>query len=85
MLFPGAYQILSSAALDKKGRKHSHTLAEKASLQIKSNRLHNRMQTLSDVQKVYVPGVASLEACFASENACHAGKSMVVSLTMSIY
>ena len=84
MLFPGANQNLSSATLDKRGQKRSHTLAEKASLQIKSNRLHNRMQTLLDVQKIYVPGVASLEARFASENACHVGKSVIVSLTMSI-
>lgn len=48
--------------LNKKKRKHSQTLTEKASLQIKENQLHRHMQTLLEVQKIYIPGVASLEA-----------------------
>ena len=73
-LFPGINQEISSAALHKKGEKRFQTATEKASLQIKSNQLHHRMQTLLDIQKIYIPGVASLEAHFADEGACHTGK-----------
>jgi hypothetical protein len=79
LLFSGANQEIPSAALDKTGQKLSQTLAEKASLQVKSNQLYNRMQTLLEVQKVYIPGVASLEAHFAHENTHYMGKRMVAS------
>ena len=44
------------------GRKHFPTVTEKASFQLKGSRLHRRMQMLLEVQNVYIPGVASLEA-----------------------
>jgi Tfp pilus assembly protein PilN len=74
LLFRGANQEISSAALDKRSQKRLQTLTEKASLQIKSNQLHHRMQTLLDVQKIYIPGVASLEAHFVHESARRMGK-----------
>lgn len=60
--------------LDKKYQKRFQTLTEKASLQIKHNQLHHRTQTLLEVQRIYIPGVASLEAHFAHKNACRTGK-----------
>lgn len=60
--------------LDKKYQKRFQTLTEKASLQIKCNQLHHHTQTLLEVQRIYIPGVASLEAHFAHENACRTGK-----------
>ena len=61
--------------LDKKYQKRFQTLTEKASLQkIKRNQLHHRTQTLLEVQRIYIPGVASLEAHFAHKNACRTGK-----------
>ena len=44
------------------GRKRFLTVTEKASFQLKGSQLHRRMQMLLEVQNVYIPGVASLEA-----------------------
>ena len=49
-------------------------MSEEASLQIKCNQLHHRMQMLLEIQRVYVPDVAAIEAHFASENGDCAGK-----------
>jgi hypothetical protein len=72
-------KYLASAALKKKEQKCSQTLTKKASLQIKHNQIHHHMQTLQEVQKIYIPGAASLETDFTHENACHRGKSMTAS------
>jgi hypothetical protein len=75
LLFLGANQEISNATLHKrKKRFQTLTVAEKASLQITSNQLHDRMQALLEAQKIYIPGVASLQAHFVDESACHTGK-----------
>ena len=74
-LFLGANQEVTSAALDKRGEKRSQTLSEKASLQIKRNQLRHRMRSLLEVQKIYIPGLASLEADLTHETARLMGKS----------
>jgi hypothetical protein len=83
LLFPGAYQKTSSAALEKRGQKNFQTLTEKASLQIKRNQLYHRMQMLLEVQSIYVPGAASLETQFAHESARDMGKKHDSSMTIS--
>ena len=62
--------------LDKKGKKPSQTLTKQASLQIKHNQLHHHMQTLVEVQKIYVPGLASLEDSLTCEDACDMDERM---------
>jgi hypothetical protein len=74
LLFLGANQEISSAVLHKRGKKPFQTPTEKASIQIQSNQLYHRMQTLLEVQKIYIPGVASVEARFARESAHRTGK-----------
>jgi hypothetical protein len=49
-------------------------VAEKASLQVKHNQLYHRVQTLLELQDIYIPGTASLEADFACENTRRTGK-----------
>jgi hypothetical protein len=75
LLFLEANQGVTSAALDKREEKCFQTLSEKASLQNKCNQLQHCMRTLLEVQKIYISGLASLEADFAHETTCLTGKS----------
>ena len=80
----GANQTMPSAILDKRGQKCFQMLSEKASLQIKRNQIQHRMQTLLEVQKIYIPGVASLEARLAHENASHTSQDDSSATGMSL-
>ncbi len=62
MHVPVLFNIYTRYLLDLKAKKKYPTPQDQASLQLKRNQLHTRMQALEGVQGSYIHGVKALQA-----------------------